>query len=233
MRTSIAALAVVLTSGRARSRRREQACEIPAYLLQGSYPLKRVEEAVKERQRLTIAVVGTGSSILAGPDGPRAPIRRGWRRRSSGFCLGCREGGHPGPHPHDDRGSGERHDEAAGRREAGSGDMADWDPRRHSQIEADIFRTALEEGVGDPAERGADVILMNMQYSPGPTSWFRSAPIPISCAWSLNSTRFRCSTGSPSCGTGPRWGPSTSTPPARNTCSPTGYTIALGARLQQ
>ena len=50
----------------------KQACEIPGYLLHGNYPLKRVEEAVDQRHRLTIAVVGTGSSILAGPDGPRS-----------------------------------------------------------------------------------------------------------------------------------------------------------------
>jgi len=36
----------------------------------GNNDLKHVAEAVKKDKRLTIAVVGTGSSILAGPDGP-------------------------------------------------------------------------------------------------------------------------------------------------------------------
>src|SRR6266481_5758797 len=47
-----------------------QACEIPGYLLFGSNELSRVRAAVTKDHRLTIAVVGTGSSILAGPDGP-------------------------------------------------------------------------------------------------------------------------------------------------------------------
>ena len=69
----------------------QQACEIPGYLLFGSTSLKRVAAAVTKDQRLTIAVVGTGSSILAGPDGPRSrPIRRGSRRRSSSGCRRSR-----------------------------------------------------------------------------------------------------------------------------------------------
>src|SRR5258708_38784751 len=47
-----------------------QRCEVPDYLLFGNNELKHVTEAVKKDRRLTIAVVGTGSSILAGPDGP-------------------------------------------------------------------------------------------------------------------------------------------------------------------
>src|SRR5262249_4319568 len=49
-----------------------QACDIPGYLLFGNNELKHVEAAVAKDQRLTIAVVGTGSSILAGPEGPRS-----------------------------------------------------------------------------------------------------------------------------------------------------------------
>src|SRR5215813_12190809 len=47
-----------------------QRCEVPDYLLFGNNELKQVTESVKKDRRLTIAVVGTGSSILAGPDGP-------------------------------------------------------------------------------------------------------------------------------------------------------------------
>src|SRR5215468_5919318 len=47
-------------------------CEVPSYLLSGTNELKHVAEAVEKDRRLTIAVVGTGSSILAGPDGPRS-----------------------------------------------------------------------------------------------------------------------------------------------------------------
>ena len=47
-------------------------CDIPASLLSGGYDLKHVAEAVAKDKRLTVAVVGTGSSLLAGPDGPRS-----------------------------------------------------------------------------------------------------------------------------------------------------------------
>ncbi len=47
-------------------------CDIPGYFLFGSNELKKVAAAVNGDRRLTIAVVGTGSSILAGPDGPKS-----------------------------------------------------------------------------------------------------------------------------------------------------------------
>src|SRR5262249_59958619 len=47
-------------------------CDIPGYLLVGNNELRHVAEAVEKEKKLTIAVVGTGSSILAGPEGPRS-----------------------------------------------------------------------------------------------------------------------------------------------------------------
>ena len=45
-------------------------CGVPDYLLFGDSQLKRVSSAVVKQKRLRISVVGTGSSALAGPDGP-------------------------------------------------------------------------------------------------------------------------------------------------------------------
>src|SRR3977135_2914894 len=45
-------------------------CGVPDYLLFGESPLKRVTTVVATQKRLLIAVVGTGSAALAGPDGP-------------------------------------------------------------------------------------------------------------------------------------------------------------------
>src|SRR4051794_1424806 len=47
-------------------------CDIPGYFLNDSNELRRTQAAVRQDHRLTVAVVGTGSSILAGPDGPRS-----------------------------------------------------------------------------------------------------------------------------------------------------------------
>ena len=59
-------------------------CEVPSYLWFGNNDLKHVAEAVKQDKRLTIAVVGTGSSILAGPDGPPSVART-----MSPFSIAC------------------------------------------------------------------------------------------------------------------------------------------------
>src|SRR5690349_21062180 len=45
-------------------------CDVPAYFVSGGNDLKRVANVVREDHRLSIAVVGTGSSALAGPEGP-------------------------------------------------------------------------------------------------------------------------------------------------------------------
>src|SRR2546423_4330412 len=45
-------------------------CGVPDYLLFGDSPLKRVSSMVATQKRLRIAVVGTGSPALAGPDAP-------------------------------------------------------------------------------------------------------------------------------------------------------------------
>src|SRR4051794_40741331 len=47
-------------------------CAVPDYLLYSDSQLKRVFSAVAKQRQLTITVVGTGSSALAGPDGPRS-----------------------------------------------------------------------------------------------------------------------------------------------------------------
>src|SRR5437899_4835833 len=67
----VAALAVLafMTTSLAAER---PSCAVPDYLLLSDSQLKRVFGAVTKQRQLTIAVVGTGSSALAGPDGPRS-----------------------------------------------------------------------------------------------------------------------------------------------------------------
>src|SRR5262249_56009893 len=70
----VAALSVALyvLAGVASAAFAAEPCDIPASLLSGGWDLKHVAEAVAKDKRLTVAVVGTGSSLLAGPDGPRS-----------------------------------------------------------------------------------------------------------------------------------------------------------------
>ncbi len=167
MRTSIAALIAASTMAATGFAAEKQVCEIPGYLLSGSYELKRVEQAVAKDRRLTIAVVGTGSSILAGPEGPRSayPARLEAtlvqrlpsvavkvvtlvRTRMSAEDLA--------------RGMGKLLiDEKP--------DLVIWQTGTLDairRIDTDVFRAALDDGVETLQKAGVNVILMNMQYSP-------------------------------------------------------------------
>ena len=132
-----------------------QRCEVPDYLLFGNNELKHVTEAVKKDRRLTIAVVGTGSSILAGPDGPLsaypARLEEALKRRLPSVAVKVVTKG------------------MAKLLVDEKPDLVIWQTGTLDairRIEPDDFRAALEEGVETLHKGGADVILMNMQYSP-------------------------------------------------------------------
>jgi len=144
-----------------------QKCEIPGYLLFGNNELKHVAEAVKKDRRLTIAVVGTGSSILAGPDGPRsaypARLEAALKQRLPSVAVKVVTLVRT-------RMSAE--DLARGMAKLlvdEKPDLVIWQTGTLDairRIEPDDFRAALDEGVETLHKGGADVILMNMQYSP-------------------------------------------------------------------
>jgi lysophospholipase L1-like esterase len=172
MKTPIAAglaatlLALLSLSGPARAEER-QPCEVPGYLLLGGNELKHVAEAVTKDRRLTIAVVGTGSSMLAGPDGPPsaypARLEAALRKRLPSVAVKVV--------PVVKRGM-TAENLAQGMAKLlvdEKPDLVIWQTGTFDairRIEPDDFRTALEEGVETLHRGGADVILMNMQYSP-------------------------------------------------------------------
>jgi ABC-type amino acid transport substrate-binding protein len=144
-----------------------QACDIPGYLLFASNELRRVEQVIGKDQRLTIAVFGTGSSILAGPDGPRsaypARLEAAMKRRLPAVATKVVTLVRTRMSTEDmAQGMGKLLiDEKP--------DLVIWqtgtiDAMR--RVDPDNFRAALDEGVERLQTGGADVILMNMQYSP-------------------------------------------------------------------
>jgi lysophospholipase L1-like esterase len=167
MRATITAiLALVLTTLSAHGAERH-ACEIPGYLLFGNNELKHVAEVVKRDHRLTVAVVGTGSSILAGPDGPTsaypARLEAALKQRLPSVAVKVV--------------TLVRSRQSAEDLAKGMGkllidekpDLVIWQTGTIDAIrrlEPDAFRAALDEGVETLLKGGADVILMNMQYSP-------------------------------------------------------------------
>ena len=70
MRMLVGTFAALLSALAIASAAEHHSCDIPDYLLFANNDLKRVTAAVKDDHRLTVAVFGTGSSALAGPNGP-------------------------------------------------------------------------------------------------------------------------------------------------------------------
>jgi GDSL-like Lipase/Acylhydrolase family len=142
-------------------------CAVPDYLLYGDNQLQRVSTAVTTKRSLRIAVLGTGSSALAGPDGPPsaypARLETALNQRLSGVpvrvvtLLRTRQ-------TTDDLAKG------MGKLLADEKpDLVIWQTGTIDAIQrADLdgFKSALEHGVEQLHKGKTDAILMNMQYSP-------------------------------------------------------------------
>ena len=167
MKTFVAATLALLSLAAAALAAEPQKCEIPGYLLSGNNELKRVAEAVATHKRLTIAVVGTGSSALAGPNGPPsaypARLEEALKQRLPGIAVKVVTLV---------RTRMTAEDLAKGMEKLlvdEKPDLVIWQTGTLDairRIEPDDFRTALDDGVETLHNGGADVILMNMQYSP-------------------------------------------------------------------
>jgi len=167
MRMPLALLLAGLLAAETALAQERQTCEIPRSFLFGSNDLKHVTEAVTKQHKLTIAVVGTGSSILAGPEGPAsaypARLEAALKQRLPGTAIKVvtlvRS-----------RMSAEDMAHGMGKLLADEKrDLVIWQTGTLDairRIDPDDFRTALEQGVETLQKGGADVILMNMQYSP-------------------------------------------------------------------
>jgi hypothetical protein len=152
-------------------------CSVPDDLLFSDGRLKRVLGAVTKQRQLTIAVVGTGSSALAGPDGPRsafpARLEATLNLRLSGIAVKVQALL---------RSRLTTEDLAKGMDKLlvdEKPDLVIWqtgtiDAMR--RVDPDNFKAALEEGIDRLHKGGADVILMNMQFSPRTESMIAIAP---------------------------------------------------------
>ena len=152
-------------------------CEAPATLTHVEGRLPQVARMIGDR-KLDVMVVGTGSSLLAGPNGARnaypARLQAALESRLPGVAISVRTDVRP-------------------RRTAG--DMSKFlgslpvdtlpmglviwqtgtfDAMR--SVDPDEFRAVLDEAVARLKARGIDVILMNMQYSPRTESMITAGP---------------------------------------------------------
>jgi lysophospholipase L1-like esterase len=161
------ALGLALCAGSEIALAQNASCEIPSYFLQAPYELKHVAASVLQQHELTIAVLGTGSSMLAGPEGPRsaypARLELALKKRLPGVSVKVV--------------SLVRTRQTAEELATGmpkllveeKPELVIWqcgtvDAMR--QIDLDEFRESLEKGLETLQKHGVDAMLMNMQYSP-------------------------------------------------------------------
>jgi lysophospholipase L1-like esterase len=142
-------------------------CDVPDSFLTSENDLARVTSAVKEHQRLDISVVGTGSSALPGPDGARyaypARLEQALKQQLQGIAIKVTA------HVQSRATTAQL---AAGLAKILAEDkpsLVIWQTGTAdaiSGVAAEDFHTSLDDGVAAIENGGANVILMNMQYSP-------------------------------------------------------------------
>lgn len=151
-------------------------CAVPESLLAGDYSLKRVAAAVSRDHKLAIAVLGTGSSTLAGANGPSlaypARLEARLNQRLSMVTVQVASWTKNGQTADTMR---------RNMKEllAAKPNLVIWQTGTVDairRVDSDEFRMALESGVDTLRAGGADAILMNMQYSPRTESMIAVAP---------------------------------------------------------
>jgi lysophospholipase L1-like esterase len=166
-RTRVLILALSLFAPFGAHAQESDSCDVPSYFVATDAKLKHVEATVKETKRLDIAVIGTGSSALSGADGAGkaypARLQAALERRLPGVTVNV---------------------VSLAKMRQTTADMAKtlekllidakpalvlWqtgtvDAMRG--VDPDEFRSQLEDGVETLQAGNADVVLINMQYSP-------------------------------------------------------------------
>jgi hypothetical protein len=152
-------------------------CAVPDNLLYSDNNLNQVATAVGKQHQLAVMVLGTGSSMLAGADGASAAyparLELALSQRLSKVAVKVTTKTKIG--------------QTAETMQRSMRDLLSEDKPNLviwqtgtvdaiRRVELDEFRTALEAGVETLRNRGADVMLMNMQYSPRTESMIAVGP---------------------------------------------------------
>lgn len=152
-------------------------CEVPSYLLATESSLPKVAEALKARQKLDILVIGSASSALPGPDGASgsypARLEAALKEKLPGAAISV------STLLQVKKTSAETAEALEGLLKDRKPTLVVWqtgtvDALR--SIDPDDFRAALDDGIKVLQEGGADVLLMNLQYSPRMETMIAVAP---------------------------------------------------------
>jgi hypothetical protein len=159
-------------------------CAVPGYLVLGDSPLQRVSAAVANTRQLRIAVLGTTSSTLPGADGPAsaypARLEAALKQRLPGVTVRVVSYAKP-------------RQSAAEMAAAIPKVLLDDKPNlviwqtgtfeALRGVDPETFRSNVADGVEKLQAGNADVILVNMQYSPRTESIIAVAPYADSLRW--------------------------------------------------
>ena len=168
-------LAGLLTGAPARAEDAPQSCEVPAYLLTSESGLPKVADAVKSGHPLDILVVGSRSSTINTSDGTAYPgrLQAMLREKLPSVAVNLSV----------ELQVKKTADEAAGGVaklvEAKKPTLVIWQTGTVDairSIDPDDFRSAVDEGVAALQNAGADVVLMNLQYSPRTETMISATP---------------------------------------------------------
>ena len=182
MKALVVALFVIPLLAGGATAQRPDACDVPGYLLFGENDLPRVTQAVKEKQQLDIAIIGTGSSTLAGPEGKAYPARLEAILKARLPSVAVSVTVHAAPQQ-----------TASNMREEIKKIVREQKPAlivwqtgtvdAMRGIEPDEFGSALNNAVEKIRAAGTDVILMNMQYSPRTETMIAVGPYAENMRW--------------------------------------------------
>jgi hypothetical protein len=177
-RLSVMALTLVaglLASACAWAESPPSGCEVPAYLLSSDSSLRKVAEALKSGHSLDILVIGSRSSTINTTDGTAYPgrLQAVLREKLPSAAVNVSV----------ELQLKKTAEEVA----AGLGQMVQdrkpvlviWQTGTYDAIRSvdpDEFRGAVDEGVTAVQKAGADVLLMNLQYSPRTETMISPAP---------------------------------------------------------
>ena len=171
---SLTLLAGLLAAAPARADDAAPACDVPAYLLTTESALPKVADALKTGHPLDILVVGSRSSTINTSDGSAYPgrLQAVLRERLPSVAVNVSV----------ELQVKKTAEEVAGGLvklvEGKRPTLVIWQTGTYDamrSIDPDDFRGAVDEGVAALQNAGADVILMNLQYSPR-TETMISAP---------------------------------------------------------
>jgi lysophospholipase L1-like esterase len=142
-------------------------CEVPGYILFGEGKLEHVKKVIGEHKRLTILVVGSGSSLMPGADGVGKAypgrLEEALQKRFPGVDIKVVALAKSRQTTAD---MAQNLEKALLDRKP---DLVIWQTGTVDAIrgvDPESFRASLDEGIDHIIDAGADLILMNMQYSP-------------------------------------------------------------------